>query len=564
MRAVHRPAQEGVGRGRAVYFLFGLREDQAQDRLVREAELATLEDDRALLCAHGYTVVVEPAASRGSLRQALYGQDPELPGLAPAGVYWSSHGSRDGALQLPSGEWIPPGDVDPALVRPELAWVVFSSCHTGKHRRIWQARLGPGVLVVAWGRLLRGGESLAFNTADQAGWGLDDLLRETLLPGGRGAAALPPAPEDWEDPRFDPGVLLRVCDPAEDARWEALFEQFRPQVLAGIEDRTGLSSRQAAWRLGGLLLQGALSWLLPGREAEAEEQRAAAQWLAEQVGGWIPPWPERTGELAADVRAMGRHLDELRRGSALARAVERCGPDHEALLACSLGLAGRPFRSPQEQVARSQALLAEGPAAGLPAGAWARAVASSDGELPERLDELLEALAAERSLDHRARWEAWCLGKRLALAALVGARGSSPSKLEELQQGCAASARALGLEPPAAPRASGPAGVEAELSRLTPRLVAALRARHGRDAAALLGLALELPLLRLRWSPGLPGLGGRVEAARLAARGGLLPRAVWGPLQDLGRLPGREPAVAALDAVRDAVEAHLRVAARTT
>ena len=57
MRAVHEASQSGIGDGRVVYFLWGLREGVPVDEVLQREELESIQDDVRLLSSHGYAVV---------------------------------------------------------------------------------------------------------------------------------------------------------------------------------------------------------------------------------------------------------------------------------------------------------------------------------------------------------------------------------------------------------------------------------------------------------------------------------------------------------------------------
>ena len=95
-RTVHAPLAEGCGTGRSFLFLFGLKKHSPMDRVFLNRELASIEDDVALLRGLGFTVVVDSEATRTDFLETITGNGEGVKGLAPAGFYWSGHGNEDG------------------------------------------------------------------------------------------------------------------------------------------------------------------------------------------------------------------------------------------------------------------------------------------------------------------------------------------------------------------------------------------------------------------------------------------------------------------------------------
>ena len=176
------------------------------------------------LSEQGYTVVVDTAPGRRALREALYSQDPELEGHETVAVCWSGEGGLDGSLQLFTGQWVSPQAIEPEFVTHELEWVAFARCHTGKHRKIWQARLGDSVKILA-------------ERGTQASAG--SLIGATLLPGGAGVASVTGGDEAWEDDAFDSGERVVVSDLDEDATGKNSSRS--SDRSAGVRSRSSLA-----------------------------------------------------------------------------------------------------------------------------------------------------------------------------------------------------------------------------------------------------------------------------------------------------------------------------------
>lgn len=183
-RTVHAPLAEGCGTGRAFLFLFGLKKHSPMDRVFLNRELASIEDDVALLRGLGFTVVVDSEATRKDFLETITGNGEGVKGLAPTGFYWSGHGNPDGSLEASDGGLLRPEDCDPAAVHPGLRLVVLGSCYVGSRARTWRSRLGGNALVVGWGRPVTIDRAVEFLTAKaDTETDFDDLVRRYVIDG---------------------------------------------------------------------------------------------------------------------------------------------------------------------------------------------------------------------------------------------------------------------------------------------------------------------------------------------------------------------------------------------
>jgi hypothetical protein len=223
VRVVHAPSKPGIGDGKAFFFLWGLKRARELDQQLLQREQAAIQDDIEVLRGAGYTVVVDPQATKEEFLQALYGQGEGAAGLLPAGVVWSAHGYPDGAIETCDGGAIRPEDVEAAKVSPALKLLIFSACYTGARSGTWRRAAGGRPLVVGWGRPVSFDRAVDFLTPDpESETDLDDLiarylLRDAPIPGD-GAAAfglVPPAAGRIDD------LQQRVAAVAEllGARW---------------------------------------------------------------------------------------------------------------------------------------------------------------------------------------------------------------------------------------------------------------------------------------------------------------------------------------------------------
>ncbi|MBN1772255.1 MAG: hypothetical protein JXB32_13385 [Deltaproteobacteria bacterium] len=196
-RVVHPPTADGIGSGRSFLFLFGFRIHSPRDQEFLEKELKEIDDDVAVLRGAGYTVVVDPQATRKDLLEAVTGRGEGVEKLAPAGVYWSAHGSEDGSVQTCDGGFVVPDDLESDKIDPGLRLMVFASCYVGSRSRTWRKALGGRPMVVGWGRPVTIDRAVEFlqSRADTE-TDLDDLIRRYLLtdapiPGEGGLAYAP-------------------------------------------------------------------------------------------------------------------------------------------------------------------------------------------------------------------------------------------------------------------------------------------------------------------------------------------------------------------------------------
>jgi hypothetical protein len=182
VRVIHPPLADGVGTGKAFFFLFGFKKARQIDQEMLARELDKITDDVELLRGAGYTVVVDPQGTRDDFLAAVTGAGEGTAGLVPAGFYWSAHGHQDGAIECCDGAVIRPADVDPAKVSPGLRLAVFGACYVGSRSRTWRKALGGKALVVGWGRPVTIGRAVDFLEPDDATTtDLDDLLRRWML-----------------------------------------------------------------------------------------------------------------------------------------------------------------------------------------------------------------------------------------------------------------------------------------------------------------------------------------------------------------------------------------------
>ncbi len=181
-RMVFAPLASGIGDGRVFSFLFGLKIHSPNDRQLFAKAREHIDDDVEVLRRAGFTVVVDEEAVREDFLGAVCGNAPDVPGLAPAGVFWLAHGHEDGAVETCEGGKIMPSEVDPSTVHPGLKLMIFAACYTGASSRTWRAALGGRPLVVGWGRPVTIDRAVDFLTADEATENdLDDLIRRYLL-----------------------------------------------------------------------------------------------------------------------------------------------------------------------------------------------------------------------------------------------------------------------------------------------------------------------------------------------------------------------------------------------
>ncbi|MEZ4450608.1 MAG: hypothetical protein R3B09_14095 [Nannocystaceae bacterium] len=189
VRVVHSPLQPGIGDGKVFLFLWGLKRTRDIDQQMLARELEGIVDDIEVLRGAGYTVVVDPQATKEDFVDAIRGEGEGVKGLVPAGILWSAHGYEDGAIETCDGGSIRPADIDGSTVSPGLRLMIFSACYTGSRSSTWRKALGGRPLVVGWGRPVTIDRAVAFLTPDpNTDTDLDDLiarylLQDTPLPG---------------------------------------------------------------------------------------------------------------------------------------------------------------------------------------------------------------------------------------------------------------------------------------------------------------------------------------------------------------------------------------------
>jgi len=335
VRVVHPPSKPGIGDGKAFFFLWGLKRARDLDQQLLQREQEAIQDDVDVLRAAGYTVVVDPQATKEEFLQALYGQADGAAGLQPVGVVWSAHGHPDGAIETCDGGAIRPEDVDTARVSPALKLLVFSACYTGARSATWRRAVGGRPLVVGWGRPVTFDRAVDFLTPDpESETDLDDLvarylLRDAPVPGD-GAAAfglVPPVRGRIED------LQPRVAAVAEllGARWrerEGKLELWVPlpggrhQEVEALVVDSGAPYNEGEPLLGVRTEVGELSGvvdvnaLLAAAGAPGYARAALVAGPSEQplvlVQGFLPLSRVRDRDLAAlvqEVAAMGDALE---------------------------------------------------------------------------------------------------------------------------------------------------------------------------------------------------------------------------------------------------------------
>jgi hypothetical protein len=195
LRVVHPPLKEGIGTGKAFFFLFGFKITSEIDQGMLGREMEQIDDDVEVLRNAGYTVIVDPHASREDFTATLYseGDGEGVAGLIPAGFYWSAHGHSDGGIECCDGSLVHPTDVDTSKVSPGLRLAIFGACYVGSRSVTWKKALGGKALIVGWGRPVTIERAVDFLQPDDAtNTDLDDLIRRWLLTDD-------PLPDDsWE------------------------------------------------------------------------------------------------------------------------------------------------------------------------------------------------------------------------------------------------------------------------------------------------------------------------------------------------------------------------------
>lgn len=182
VRVVHAPLKDGIGSGKAFFFLFGFKRASQRDQQMLKRELEQIDDDIETLRNAGYTVVVDPQGSREDFIATVKGEAEGAPGLVPAGFYWSAHGNEDGSIECCDGSTITPKDIEPEKVAPGLRLAIFGACYVGARSRTWRTALGGKALVVGWGRPVTIDRAVDFLQPDEESTtDLDDLIRRWLL-----------------------------------------------------------------------------------------------------------------------------------------------------------------------------------------------------------------------------------------------------------------------------------------------------------------------------------------------------------------------------------------------
>lgn len=181
-RVVHAPLAEGIGTGKAFFFLFGFKKANRVDRQMLARELEHIDDDIEVLRRAGYTVVVDREAVREDFIATVTGEGEGAAGLVPAGLYWSAHGHADGGIECCDGALVRPGDVDPARVKDGLRLAIFGACYVGSRSRTWRTALAGRPLVVGWGQPVTIDRAVDFlQPSESTNTDLDDLIRRWLL-----------------------------------------------------------------------------------------------------------------------------------------------------------------------------------------------------------------------------------------------------------------------------------------------------------------------------------------------------------------------------------------------
>lgn len=496
MRTLHSPAGKGPGVGRVVYFLWGHGGDPAQGVAAVEAEVRALTGE-------GYSVVVDTAPGQRNLREALYSQDPEFEGHETVALCWSGEGGLDGSLQLSTREWVSPQAIEPAFVTHELEWVAFARCHTGKHRAIWQARLGQHMTVLAEREAEAPARSL-----------IAELIHATLLPDGAGVASVTSGDEAWEDAEFDGGEVVVVSNPDEDTYWEELFALLAPQRARAIEEQLGLSTRQYVWRLGELL-SSAVIHQLQGNTAKAAESHELAAAAASLLTGAIPTLFEGSGDPALALE----YLRETVPHSALGRGARRFGADHGALFDISLHLLMLALSAEASDPIRER-LRALGSVTKLAPDIWESVLALSGKDLFNKAhQQVFDALAGERQPSHTTRALVFGIGRRLAIAAGMDTE-DDPEGVQMLVS-CRDMATVLKVDLPR----------RLERQGRFPDLAKQIARKHGPDHASLFKLATQLIALRDSYDPMNPETTYRIMKRLTRARKkASLPKALFKPL----------------------------------
>jgi len=182
VRVVHAPLAEGIGTGKAFFFLFGFKRASQRDQQMLKRELEQIDDDIETLRNAGYTVVVDPQGTREDFVGAVSGTGEGAVGLVPAGFYWSAHGNEDGSLECCDGGLVRPEDVVAEKLAKGLRLAIFGACYVGSRSRTWRKALGGEALVVGWGRPVTIDRAVDFLKSNpETTTDLDDLIQRWLL-----------------------------------------------------------------------------------------------------------------------------------------------------------------------------------------------------------------------------------------------------------------------------------------------------------------------------------------------------------------------------------------------
>lgn len=136
MRALDIPNKSIIGR--------------AMDTVLSTPNRFLQTDEKALLRAKGYTVVVDNTATALDITSALY--DSRTSGLVYLGHGGGGKLATAGTGSVFNPKWLGPQNIDPARVSPNLRMAYFQACQTGKQQAAWQAALGPNTEIVSWSR----------------------------------------------------------------------------------------------------------------------------------------------------------------------------------------------------------------------------------------------------------------------------------------------------------------------------------------------------------------------------------------------------------------------------
>jgi hypothetical protein len=181
-RVVHEPLAPGIGDGKSVFMIFGLKMHAPLDQSFLERMREHITDDVETLQRAGYTVVVDEQGTHQDFLDAVYGQGEGAQGRPPAAILWTAHGLDDGSVETCDGGIVRPDDLDASKVSPDLKLVIFASCYVGSRSRTWRKALGGKPLVVGWGRPVTVDRAVEFFTPDdETETDLDDLIRRYLL-----------------------------------------------------------------------------------------------------------------------------------------------------------------------------------------------------------------------------------------------------------------------------------------------------------------------------------------------------------------------------------------------